>query len=145
MLQDPSGYFSHRGWALGWGLGCAIGVKLAWPDRSVVALLGEGAALYGIQGLWTAAHHHIPVTFLIANNAQYKILKRSGDMMSLSRLAQENYPAMDLVGPEVDFVGLARSFGVEAHRVTEPDELSERMRDSLRRTEPILLDVPIKR
>ena len=145
VLKDPSGYFSHRGWALGWGLGCAIGVKLAWPDRPAMALLGDGAALYGIQGLWTAAHHHIPVTFLIANNAQYKILKRSGDMMSLSRLAQEDYPAMDLVEPEVDFVGLARSFGVEAHRVTEPDELSERVRDSLHRTEPILLDVPIER
>jgi benzoylformate decarboxylase len=145
VLKDPSGYFSQRGWALGWGLGCAIGVKLAWPDRPAVALLGDGASLYGIQGLWTAAHHHVPVTFIIANNTQYEILKRSGDMMSLSRLAQANYPAMDLVGPEVDFVSLARSFGVEAHRVTEPDELSERTRDSLRRTEPILLDVPIKR
>jgi benzoylformate decarboxylase len=145
VLKDPSGYFSHRGWALGWGLGCAIGVKLAWPNRPAVALLGDGAALYGIQGLWTAAHHHIPVAFIIANNAQYKILKRSVDMMSLSRIAQENYPAMDLVEPEVDFVGLARSFGVEAHRVTEPDELSERMRDSLNRTEPSLLDVPIER
>jgi thiamine pyrophosphate-dependent acetolactate synthase large subunit-like protein len=66
-------------------------------------------------------------------------------VMSLSRLAQENYPAMDLVEPEVDFVSLARSFGVKAHRVTEPDELSERMHDSLNRTEPILLDVPIER
>jgi benzoylformate decarboxylase len=145
VLKDPYGRFAHRGWALGWGLGCAIGVKLAWPDRPVMALLGDGAALYGIQGLWTAAYHHIPVTFVIANNAQYKILKRSGDVMSLSRLAQENYPAMDLVEPEVDFVGLARSFGVNAHRVTEPDELSERMHDSLNRTEPILLDVPIER
>jgi len=145
VLRDPSGRFAHRGWALGWGLGCATGVKLAWPDRPVVALLGDGAALYGIQGLWTAAHHHIPVTFVIANNAQYKILKVSADVMSLSRLAQENYPAMDLVEPEVDFVGLARSFGVEAHRVTEPDELSERMRDSLNQSEPILLDVPIER
>jgi thiamine pyrophosphate-dependent acetolactate synthase large subunit-like protein len=52
---------------------------------------------------------------------------------------------MDLVEPEVDFVGLARSFGVKAHRVTEPDELSERMFDSLNPTEPILLDVPIER
>lgn len=145
VLRDPSGYFSHRGWALGWGLGCAVGVKLAWPDRPAMALLGDGAALYGIQGLWTAAHHHIPVTFVIANNAQYKILKVSGNVMQLPQMAQKNYLGMDLVEPEVDFVGLARSFGVEAHRVTEPDELSERMRDSLNRTEPILLDVSIER
>lgn len=145
VLKDPSGYFGHRGWALGWGLGSAMGVKLAWPDRPVVALLGDGAALYGIQGLWTAAHHHIPVVFVIANNAQYKILKVSGNVMQLPQMAQNRYLGMDLVEPEVDFVGLARSFGVDAHRVTEPDDLGERLRDSLDRTEPILLDVSIER
>lgn len=145
VLKDPSGHFAHRGWALGWGVGCAIGVKLAWPDRPVVALLGDGSAIYGIQGLWTAAHHHIPVTFVIANNAQYKILKVSGNVMSLPQIVQKNYLGMDLVAPEVDFVNLARSFGVEAHRVTEPEELSAKMHDSLNRTEPLLLDVPIER
>ena len=143
VLKDPSGYFGHRGWALGWGLGSAMGVKLAWPDRPVVALLGDGAALYGIQGLWTAAHHHIPVVFVIANNAQYMILKVSGNVMQLPQMAQNRYVGMDLVEPEVDFVGLARSFGVEAHQLTEPDDLGERLRDSLDRTEPILLDVSI--
>jgi benzoylformate decarboxylase len=145
VLTDPSGYIAHRGWALGWGLGCAIGVKLAWPDRPVMALSGDGAALYGIQGLWTAAHHHVPVTFIIANNAQYKILKVSGDVMQLPQMAQRNYLAMDLVEPEVDFVGLARSFGVEAYRVADPDVLSDRVRDSLDQAEPILLDVPVER
>jgi benzoylformate decarboxylase len=145
VLKDPSGFFGHRGWALGWGSGCAIGVKLAWPERPVVALLGDGAALYGIQALWSAAHHHVPVVFLIANNAQYKILKVSGDVMQLPQMMQRNYVAMDLVQPEVDFVGLARSLGVEAARVTGPDELSERIAAALQRTEPLLLDVPIER
>ncbi len=145
VLKDPSGHFAQRGWTLGWGLGCAIGVKLVWPERPVVALLGDGSALYGIQGLWTAAHHHIPVTFVIANNAQYKILKVSGEVMSLPQMAQNNYLGMDLVEPEVDFVNLARSFGVEAHRVADPDELSQRMRNLHNQTEPVLLDVPLER
>jgi benzoylformate decarboxylase len=145
VLGDPTGYVGHRGWALGWGVGCAVGVKLAWPDRPVVALLGDGASLYGIQGLWTAAHHHVPVIFLIANNVQYKILKIVGAEMQLSRMAEHQFPGMDLAEPEVDFVGLARSFGVEAHRVGEPEELSERVREALDRSEPILLDVPIER
>jgi benzoylformate decarboxylase len=85
------------------------------------------------------------VTFLIANNAQYKILKVSGDVMQLPQMGQRNYLAMDLVEPAVDFVGLARSFGVEAHRISEPDELAERVRDSLDREEPLLLDVTIER
>jgi benzoylformate decarboxylase len=145
VLKDPTGHFAHRGWALGWGLGCAMGVKLAWPERPVVALLGDGSALYGIQGLWTAAHHNIPVTFIIANNAQYKILKVSGEVMSLPQISQKNYLGMDLVEPEVDFVNLAHSFGVKAYRITEPEQLSQRMCDSLKLNEPMLLDVPIER
>lgn len=145
VLQDPAGYFGHRGWALGWGLGCALGVKLAWPQRPVLAVLGDGAALYGIQGLWSAAHHRIPVTFLVCNNAQYQILKECGDVMPLPQMAARRYLGMDLVEPEVDFVSLARSLGVEAHRVTEPDELGERVRASLAGDRPQLFDVPIAR
>jgi benzoylformate decarboxylase len=145
VFGDPTGYFAPRGWALGWGVGCAVGVKLAWPDRPVMALLGDGASLYGIQGLWTAAHHHVPVVFVIANNAQYKILKIVGAEMDLSQMAESQFPGMDLVEPEIDFVGLARSFGVEAHRVTEPGELAERVSEALDRTEPVLLDVPMER
>ena len=142
---DPSGYFAHRGWALGWGLGCAVGVKLAWPERPVVALLGDGSALYSIQGLWTAAHHRIPATFVIVNNAQYQILKMGGKMMQLPQMIREKHLGIDLVDPEIDFVGLARSFGVQAHRVTEPEELSARLDGSLRQEEPLLLDVAVER
>jgi benzoylformate decarboxylase len=145
VLKDPSGHIAHRGWALGWGLGCALGVKLAWPERTVVALLGDGAALYGIQGLWSAAHHHIPVTFVVANNAQYRILKDSGDVMGLPEMQKRNYLAMDLVDPEVDFVNLARSLGVEAHRVTEPKDLANQLGAAMARSEPLLLDVIVDR
>jgi benzoylformate decarboxylase len=145
VLKDPTGHFAHRGWALGWGLGCALGVKLAWPDRPVVGLLGDGSALYGIQGLWSAARYGIPVVFVVANNAQYKILKDCGDVMKLPQMVEKKYLGMDLVEPEVDFVGLARAFGVEAYRVSEPDELREWVTVGLAGTKPILLDVPIER
>ncbi|MCS6851796.1 MAG: thiamine pyrophosphate-binding protein [Gemmataceae bacterium] len=145
VLQDPTGFFAHRGWALGWGIGAALGVRLAWPDRPVLALLGDGAALYGIQGLWTAAHYRLPVAFVIANNAQYKILKVCGDLMPLPEMARKNYVALDLTNPEIDFVSLARAFGVEAHRVAEPDELADRLSSAWKDPRPILLDVPIER
>jgi benzoylformate decarboxylase len=145
VLKDAAGYFGHRGWALGWGLGCALGVKLAWPERPVLAILGDGAALYGIQGLWTAAHHRIPVTFVLCNNAQYQILKHCGDVMPLPNMAAKQYLAMDLVQPEIDFVALAHSLGVEAHRIIEPEELSERVRESLMGDKPQLFDVAISR
>jgi benzoylformate decarboxylase len=145
VLKDPAGFFAHRGWALGWGMGCTLGVKLAWPDRPVLGLIGDGAALYGIQALWSAAHHDIPVTFVIANNAQYQILKVCGDVMALPELRDPACPGMNLVKPEVDFVGLARAFGVEAQRITEADQLSDLVREALSAGKPRLLEVAIAR
>jgi benzoylformate decarboxylase len=144
-IGDPSGYFGHRGWALGWGLGCSMGVKLAWPDRPVLALLGDGASLYGIQGLWSAAKYNIPVTFVIFNNAQYQILKIGSRMMELPEARAGRFLGMDITGPEVDFLSLARSFGVAAERVCEPDELSERIAHSLSSDRPQLIEVSIAR
>jgi benzoylformate decarboxylase len=143
VLEDPGAFFAHRGWALGWGLGCALGVRLAWPDRPVLGLVGDGAALYGIQALWSAAHHRIPVTFVIPNNSQYKILKVCGDVMSLPELNRPDCPGMNITDPPVDFVGLARAFGIAAERVTDPDELTDRARAALTGENPVLLEVPI--
>jgi benzoylformate decarboxylase len=143
VLNDPYGFFAQRGWALGWGIGCALGVKLAWPDRPVLALIGDGAACYGIQGLWSAALHGIPVTFVIAANAQYKILKVCGEVMNLPNMNDPRCPGLDLVNPAVDFVGLARAFGVEAERLAEPDALSDDVRAALSSGKPRLIEVPI--
>ncbi len=145
VLKDPSGHFAHRGWALGWGLGCALGVKLAWPQRPVLGLLGDGSALFGIQGLWTAAHERIPVAWVIANNAQYQILKDCSRVLQLPGSRQPRQLGTDLVDPEIDFVGLAGALGVEAVRVSEPDEVSDRLRQWLAEPRPLLLDVPLER
>ncbi|HWB11241.1 MAG TPA: thiamine pyrophosphate-binding protein [Pirellulales bacterium] len=145
VLRNTTGYFAHRGWALGWGLGCALGVKLAWPQRPVLALLGEGAAMYGIQGLWTAARYRIPVTFVVPNNAQYQILKVGAKQLQLPTALRDEMQGCDLNQPEIDLVGLARSLGVEAHRITEPDELADRVAESLAGDTPRLFDVPIQR
>jgi benzoylformate decarboxylase len=144
-LKNTTGYFGHRGWALGWGLGVSIGVKLAWPERPVLALLGEGAAAYGVQGLWSAAKYKVPVVFVICNNAQYQILKLCGKSLSLQEAEQERFEGCDLVEPELDYLALARGFGVEAHRITEPDELADRVSAALRGDQPVLFDVPIAR
>ncbi len=66
--DDPQSYFGLRGGGIGWGLPAAIGIKLALPHRPVVALVGDGSAMYTIQALWTAAHDRIAVVFVILNN-----------------------------------------------------------------------------
>jgi len=143
-LKSSGDYFAHRGWALGWGLNCALGVKLAWPDRPVLAILGDGAALYGVQGLWSAAHYRIPVTFVITNNAQYKILKQCAQVLRLPHAQAGRYLGLDVVEPAVDYVALARSLGVAAIRVTEPEELAEHAAAALAANVPQVIEVPIQ-
>jgi len=145
-LRNTDGYFAHRGWALGWGLGCAAGVKLAWPDRPVLAIVGEGAAMYGIQALWSAARYNLAVTYVICNNAQYQILKAGAAGFGLPHAVDGRFEGMDLARPEVDMVGVARALGVPAERVAEPDELAAKVAESLARGDgPRLFDVPIER
>jgi len=144
-IRNNTGYFGHRGWALGWGLGCSIGVKMAWPDRPVLAMLGEGAAMYGIQGLWSAARYNVPVVFVICNNAQYQILKIGARGMELPQAMQGRYEGLDIAGPEIDFVNLAKSLGVESHRINCPQELQSRVADALKGNRPVVFDAPIAR
>jgi benzoylformate decarboxylase len=143
-LKNTSGYFAQRGWALGWGLNCAIGVKLAWPDRPVLALIGDGSAMYGIQGLWTAAHYRIPVTFVICNNNEYKILKDCAKVLHLPAACAERFEGLDVVEPAIDYVALAHSLGVPARRITEPDELSDAICESFKSDVPSLIEVPVR-
>lgn len=144
-LKNTSGYFGHRGWALGWGLGVTLGAQLAWPERPVLGIIGEGSLMYGVQALWSAARYQIPATIVIPNNAQYKILKICADKLHLINAAQKQYESLDIVEPEVDLVALSKSLGVVACRIDEPDELSDRVKQSLAADKPLLIDVPIAR
>src|SRR5579862_296402 len=63
--NDEQSFFGLRGGGIGWGLPAAIGAKVALPDRPVVALIGDGSAMYTVQALWTAAHYRIPVIWVI--------------------------------------------------------------------------------
>ncbi|MFH1922967.1 MAG: thiamine pyrophosphate-binding protein [Planctomycetota bacterium] len=144
VLKNTDGYFAQRGWALGWGLNCAIGVKLAWPERPVLALIGDGSAMYGIQGLWTAAHYRLPVTFVVTNNTEYRILKDCARVLKLPEACAGRFVGLDIVDPAIDYVGLSRSLGVAARRVSEPDELVQAVSESLAGDTPQLIEVPVK-
>ncbi|MEA2772435.1 MAG: benzoylformate decarboxylase, partial [Acetobacteraceae bacterium] len=79
--DDAQSFYGLRGGGIGWGLPAAIGVKLALPDRPVVALIGDGSAMYTIQGLWTAANQNLRMVFVIINNYSYRILKQRTNAM----------------------------------------------------------------
>ncbi len=144
-LKNTDGYFAQRGWALGWGLNCAIGVQLAWPDRPVLAVIGDGSAMYGIQGLWTAARYRVPVTFVITNNREYRILKDCAQVLRLPASLDNRFEGLDLDRPNIDFVALAQSLGVQAERVETPDALSDAVAQSLAGDQPRVIEVAVRR
>jgi benzoylformate decarboxylase len=144
-LQDDKSFFQAKGGGLGFGLPAVVGVKLALPHRPVVGLIGEGSAMYAIQGLWTAAHYDVPAVFIICNNAQYRILKAGLLAFRSEPAKQGRFVGMDLVQPEIDFVKLAESMGVAAQRVTKAQEVGPALSQALSRQAPSLIDVPIDR
>jgi benzoylformate decarboxylase len=145
MTDDPRSFFGLRGGGIGWGLPAAIGVKLALPDRPVLALVGDGSAMYTCQALWTAAHERLGVVFLILNNRSYRILKQRVNAMKGFAAQTDRYVGMDLVDPTIDYVGLARSLGLAAERATTLDETVALLRRHLGGGGPVLIDVEIDR
>jgi benzoylformate decarboxylase len=143
-ISEPGAYFRHAGGGLGCGLPGALGVKLARPERPVVGVVGDGSALYTIQALWTAAHHRIPVTYVICNNASYRILKVNMLDYLGEAAAQRRFVAMDLTDPLLDFARLAEAFGVRGRRVEHPDDLRPVLREALASGEPSLVDVMVE-
>ena len=145
-FASPGSYVGARGGGIGQALPGALGVKLALPDRPVIALSGDGSAMYSIQALWTAAHHDLAVVFLILNNREYRILKHNMDTyrQRFGAKPDRGYPNMDLVSPDLGFVDMARGMGVEAARVSKPEELRSALEIALGAGRPYLLDIVIE-
>ena len=130
-----------RGGGIGPGLPGALGVQLAEPARKVVGVCSDGAAMYSITALWTAAHHRIPVTFVMLNNAAYRILKLNMVEYLGPAVRGRQFIGMDLTDPALRFDRMAESMGVPGHRVERPDELAPALREALAHTGPSLIDV----
>ena len=142
-FSAPGDAIGSRGGGIGQGLPTGIGLKLARPERPVLCVSGDGSALYTIQALWTAAHHRIPVVFVILNNRVYRILKYN---MNRFRAIAEvegragSYRHLDLTDPDIDYVSVARGFGVEGRRVSEPGEVAEAVTEAFASGAPRLLE-----
>jgi benzoylformate decarboxylase len=137
--RDPKCFYGLASGGLGFALPGAIGVSLALPGRPVAAIVGDGAALYGIQALWTAAHLALPITYVIANNRGYRILKER--LVSMRKT--DRFVGMDIREPAIDYTALAASMGVPGRRVTDPAEITPALREALASGGPRLLEVMV--
>jgi benzoylformate decarboxylase len=141
-----SDYFGGRGGGIGQGFGGAIGVKVAIPDRPVVAISGDGSAMYSIQALWSAAHHKLAITFVILANRQYRVLKHNVDVWRQNFVpnTQHPYQNMDLTAPELDFVQLAGGMGVDAVRVEKAEDIAPALSRAVASGKPYLVEIEVE-
>ncbi len=123
-LRDSQSFHGLASGGIGFAMAGAIGVSLALPQSPVIAVIGDGSAMYTIQALWSAAHYKLPITYIICNNQSYRILKER--LVSMRKT--EKFIGMDLRDPVIDFVGLAQSMGVPAMRVERPADVMAALR-----------------
>ena len=140
--RDRHSYFGNVTGGIGWGIAAAVGVQLALPERKVVAVIGDGSAMYSIQALWSAAHYKAPVVFLIANNGGYRIIKQR----LKSFHGNENFIGMDFQDPPIDMGALAQSMGVPATRVATAAEFDAALAHAMRKTDgPCVIEAMVDR
>jgi benzoylformate decarboxylase len=133
-MRRPASFFATTSGGLGFAMPAAVGIKLAWPERPVVCLVGDGSALYAPQAVWSAVRLGAAVTFVIVNNGRYAILESAARFAGIQEM-----PSMEL--PGLDFLALAASFGCRAVRVADPAELPGALSTAVRASVPVLLDV----
>jgi benzoylformate decarboxylase len=139
LAREPLGFLSAAMGGLGFALGGAAGVRMALPERPVVAVVGDGSAIYGIQALWSAAHYGVGVLYVILSNGGYAIMDRLAER--IERPAP--WPSFE----DVELANVARGFGCPAQRITTHADLIKALDDVIptlaSRHEPLVLDVVI--
>jgi benzoylformate decarboxylase len=146
MLKDrlptssPRSFFASFSGVLGYGLSASAGVAFAERDlgthRKVVNIVGDGAAQYVIQSIWTAVQHRLPILYIIPSNHEYAILKEFADQLSTPGV-----PGLDL--PGFDFVSLAKGYGCDGRRIVRPEDLEPALREAMAMDSPYMLEVEI--
>jgi benzoylformate decarboxylase len=135
ILRSETFYTCSSG-GLGHGLPAAVGVALGKPGSKVIALIGDGSAMYSIQALWSAAQLRLPITFIIVNNRRYKALDQFSARFGVSQPV-----GTDLNG--IDFVQLAQAQGCQASRVSRAEDLATALKAALAAPVPTLLEVQV--
>ena len=124
---------------LGWSMPAAVGIALAKPQAKVIALIGDGSAMYSIQALWSAAQLALPITFVILNNRRYAALQEFAPVFGFA--PGDPLPGSEL--PGIDFVALARGHGVQATRVADAASLRDALATALHAPLPVLIEIEI--
>ena len=139
-IRAPMGFVAGANGGLGFGISGSIGLRMGLPERPVVAVLGDGSSMYGIQALWSAAQYHVGVLLIVMANGRYAVM----DGLARARGGVGAWPAFH----GVDIAGIARCIGCPSVRVETHDELLRTLDAVLpnlaARQEPLVLEVALK-
>jgi len=146
QIDAADAYFGSRGGGIGQALAGAVGTSIGHPGRPVLCVSGDGSAMYSITALWTAAHHALPIVFVILANREYRVLKQNLDIyrQRFDTASDKPYPHMDLAGPGLGFVEMAAGMGVAGVRVSQPDEIAGAIAQAFAEGAPRLVEIEIE-
>jgi benzoylformate decarboxylase len=139
-VRQSLGLLSAAMGGLGFALPAAIGLRMALPDRPVVAVVGDGASLYTIEALWSAARYRVGAAFVVMANGRYAIM----DQLAAANTGKPG-PWPDFEG--IDIAAMARALGCPATRIETHAELIAQLDDAVptlpARDQPLLLEIAI--
>jgi len=135
-IVAKDGFYTCASGGLGHGLPAAVGVALGRPGEKVIAIIGDGSAMYAIQGLWSAAQLNLPIAFVVIRNGGYEALHEFAGHFGLHEIVGSRLP-------QLDFCALAEAQGMQAVLVSRVDELDRVLQAAFRSERPILVEVQV--
>ncbi|NNJ77234.1 MAG: acetolactate synthase large subunit, partial [Anderseniella sp.] len=129
------------GGAIGYSLPCAVGAAIACPDRKIIALTGDGSAMYTLQSLWTMARESLDITVIIFANRGYQILRHELANVGVDSYGQNASAMFDVEEPLIDWVSLARGHGVSGARADDMESFCTALQAGLQSEGPYLIEV----
>ncbi len=136
----PHSWINNMGGSIGYSLPVAVGAAIACPDRKVLALTGDGSAMYTPQALWTMAREGLDVTIVILANRSYRILRGELTNVGVQNPGPRALDMLSLDRPTLDFVAMARGMGVEACRAEDAETLTRSLQQGLASQGPFLIE-----
>jgi benzoylformate decarboxylase len=143
-FSRPETYFADPGGCLGWGVAAAAGMKLARPNEKIIACVGDGAFLFGLQALWTIANYRIPTVTVILNNGGSYSTRRMVEKHGLSRTA-DGSPIGDFPHDVASLSRISEGFGIWSKSITRAEDFAPTLAEALSSGQPAIIDVPVSR
>ncbi|HYC47877.1 MAG TPA: acetolactate synthase large subunit [Burkholderiales bacterium] len=137
----PHDWLNNMGGSIGYGTPVAVGAAVACPNRKVIAMIGDGSAMYTFQSLWTMARESLDVCVMIFSNRSYKILYSQLADVGAAQPGQRAIDMLSLDRPTIDFQGMAKSLGMPGAQVHDLEALTKQLSYAMSQRGPYLIDV----